>query len=485
MKKEKQGYITVYLALTLGIMISFVFTILEAVRIQTIRTEIESVMEIGLFSVFGEFHRELLEQFDLFYIDTTYGEGKPDIARSEEHLQYYINQNFNDDMKSGLLNYRDLTDLHCDNVSFEAYMRASDESGQVLKCQIVKYMQEKKKIAAIERSVKDLLKLQDSGKLSRDVEGEWNNANETVHNIVEERKKDFIDPETGEPMDIGIDNPSDHIKQTRMEGILGLAMPEGKEISSARISLSNYFSHRKALYGKGTLKRENSLLDKAMQKELLLEYLFEKCSYFNCEKDKSYLKYQIEYLLHGKNRDLKNLEKVLEDILHIREVMNITYLFSDGEKVKEANDLAWIISMVLFTPELQEAVKISILYAWNYAESVKDVRILMDGEKVPLSKNEESWNTPLSQLLTFKSNLGNYKKTGKGMDYKDYLSFFLQLKSEKQILYRFMDICEMDIRKTKGNSYFQMDGCIEAVKASASVSSGYGYGFQITRTNTY
>ena len=115
----------------------------------------------------------------------------------------------------------------------------------------------------------------------------------------------------------------------------------------------------------------------------------------------------------------------------------------------------------------------------------KDIRILLDGEKVPLLKNKASWNTPLSKLLTFRSDLGNYKKVNNGMNYKDYLRFFLQLKSEKEILYRFMDICEMDVRMTDGNSSFQMDGCIEAVKATANISSGYGYGYQITRSRNY
>lgn len=485
MKKEKQGYITVYLALILGILITFVFTLIEAVRIQTIRTETEGVMDIGLFSVFGEFHRELLEQFDLFYIDTTYGEGKPNIKRSEEHLQYYMNQNFENSIKSTFFKYRDLTDLHCDNVEFDAYMLASDEEGEVLKRQIVEYMQEKKKITEVERTVKELLNLKNSGKLSRDVEGEWSKANENVQNIVEERKKDFIDPETGEQMDVGIDNPSDYVKQKRLEGILGLAMPKGKRVSTASVSLSKYFSHRKAMKGKGTLKKDTDILDKVSQKLLLREYLLEKCGHFHQSTEKNYLKYQIEYLLHGKNSDLKNLKAVLEDILHIRQVLNIIYLFSDSEKVKEANDLAWIISLALFTPELQEAVKISILYAWSYAESVKDIRILIDGEKVPLFKNKTNWNTPLSQLLTFQSDLGSYKKVSNGMDYGDYLSYFLQLQSEKQLLYRFMDICEMDIRMTAGNDNFQMDGCIEAIKATANVSSGYGHGFQITRTSTY
>lgn len=485
MRKEKSGYITVYLALLLGVLLSFVFTILEAVRIQTIRTQTEGTMDIGLFSIFGEFHRELLEQYDLFAIDTTYGEGKPQIEKSEEHLQYYLNQNFDNERTGSLYNYRNLTKLHCDNVIFDAYMRISDEEGQVLKRQILEYMQEKKGINFIETGVEYLLGLQREGKLSRDVEGEWTSANETVHSMVEERKKDFIDEETGEPMDVGIDNPSDYVKQIQGQGILGLAMPRGKAISGTGISVGDYFSHRTKLKGTGTLGQSDNLIDKVTGEQLLREYLFEKCSFFQETKEKAFLKYQIEYLLHGKNSDLKNLEKVIKEILHIREVINITYLFSDSQKVKEADDLAWIVSLILFTPELKEAVKISILYAWSYAESVKDIRILLDGNKVPLSKSKGSWNTPLSQLIDFTSHLGNYKVTDEGMSYKDYLNFFLCLKSEKEILYRFMDVCEMDVRMTEGNHFFQMDGCIQAIKATANVSSGYGPGYKITRTFYY
>jgi len=485
MKKEKSGYITVYLALLLGVLLSFVFTILEAVRVQTIRTQTEGTMDVGLFSIFGEFHRELLEQYDIFAIDTTYGEGKPDICKSEEHLQYYLNQNFENDKKNSFYNFRDLTNLHCDNVDFEAYMRTSDEEGQVLKRQIVEYMQEKKGIAWVETGVEHLLKLQEQGKLSRDVEREWNSANETVHSMVEERKKEFIDEETGEPMDIDIDNPSDHVKQIQAQGILGLAMPQGKKVSGTTISSGNYFSHREKLRGTGTLVQSENLVDKVTGRKLLQEYLFEKCSSFQNTKEKALLKYQIEYLLHGKDSDLKNLEKVIKDILHIREVINITYLFSDTQKVKAADDLAWIVSLILFTPELKEAVKISILYAWSYAESVKDVRILLDGNKVPLSKSKESWNTPLSQLINFTSYLDEYKVADNGMSYKDYLNFFLHIKPEKEILYRFMDVCEMDIRMSEGNNFFQMDGCIQAVKATVNVSSGYGPGYKITRTFAY
>ena len=160
-------------------------------------------------------------------------------------------------------------------------------------------------------------------------------------------------------------------------------------------------------------------------------------------------------------------------------------MLSNQEKVSEADALAWMVSILLFSPEIKDAVKATILFAWSYAESVKDIRILLDGNKLPLLKTESTWNTSLSQLLLFTSCLDQYKKSEEGMIYEDYLRFFLSLKSEKELLYRFMDICEMDIRITEGNEFFQMDGCVSAVKAKANISSGYGNGYQITRTYSY
>lgn len=125
------------------------------------------------------------------------------------------------------------------------------------------------------------------------------------------------------------------------------------------------------------------------------------------------------------------------------------------------------------------------MFAWSYAESVKDIRILLDGNKVPVLKTEETWNTPLSKLVSFSSCLNEYKVIEEGICYEDYLRFFLYKQPEKELLRRFMDICEMDIRVTEGNEYFQMDGCVSGVKAKANVSSGYGNGYEITRTYRY
>ena len=140
---------------------------------------------------------------------------------------------------------------------------------------------------------------------------------------------------------------------------------------------------------------------------------------------------------------------------------------------------------MFLSPEIKDALKVTILFAWTYAESVKDVRILMDGHPLPLIKNKDGWNTPLSQLFAFTSYLGDYDVPNSGITYEDYVRYFMNIKPEKELLYRFMDLCEMDIRITDSNKYFQMDGCLWNVKAKANVSSGYGYGYQISRSYGY
>ena len=485
MNGKKNGYITLYLTLILGVMLSLVFVLIEGIRNKTIRTETESVMDIGLYSVFGEYHRQLLEQYDLFFIDTSYGEGKPDIKRSEEHLQFYMNENFRKDGIQNLMGFRDLTDLNCDNVEFENYILASDDQGKLLKTQIVDYMQNKNGLTITENLLTEFGILKRGNYTSIDISEQWNAADNNLNRLIRQKQVEMMDPETGESIPIGIDNPADHVKGIKAQGTLGLALPSGKEISSMVIHPEYYFSHREIMKGQGELNNEKTLVDQATEDLLLREYLMEKCASFLSQKENSLLKYQIEYLLAGKESDIANLEATVDDILRIREGINFTYLISDRGKVNEADALAWLVSALLFSPEIKDVVKMTILYAWSYAESIKDVRILLDGNKLPLLKTFATWNTPLSQLFMFSAYLGQYEASSTGMTYNDYLRFFLTLKSEKEILYRFMDICEMDIRITRRNEYFQMDGCVGAVRATANISSGYGPGYKITRTYTY
>ena len=80
----KSGYITVYLSLVTGILLSLLLTVMEGVRMHTIRTQTECVMDMAMDSALAEYHREMLEQYDLFFIDMSYGGRSPPRCRRRQ-----------------------------------------------------------------------------------------------------------------------------------------------------------------------------------------------------------------------------------------------------------------------------------------------------------------------------------------------------------------------------------------------------------------
>lgn len=478
MKKEVSAYLTVTLALMLGILLSLAFTLLDAVREEAIRTEIESAMELSLFSVFGEYHRKLLERYDIFAIDSGYESSFQGEELVAERLQYYLNENFT---HGGSKNGYDLTALQSEGSTVSEYCLLSDNEGQVMKQAILNYMKHKKGLGYVTDWIQDYGQLSSLEQNAYDVEGEWERTNQEIQQKLEERKETLEDDEEM-PL---LDHPADHVKEVKAEGTLSLALPSEKEVSSREINQSEYFTGRNIRTGTGVIPEDKTLLDAVTAKILMEQYIFEKAGYFSQEKDDSYLKYQIEYLLHGKEKDRENLEATLDRILLLREGINFTYLMSSSAKQSEADLMATLISIACLMPEIKEPVKLVILFAWSYAESIQDIRILLDGNKIPITKSDSTWNTPLSQLISFTLHLDNYNRNQEGMDYSDYLKFFITSKNEKELLFRFMDICEMDIRYITGNTSFCVDQCIVMLQASSGITSRYGGSYQITRSWYY
>ena len=224
----------------------------------------------------------------------------------------------------------------------------------------------------------------------------------------------------------------------------------------------------------------NSLVDQG----LLYAYILKKCGSFGKEKENSALAYEVEYILQQQTQDLENLKKTLQEILLLREAVNAAFLFGSSLKV-EAETAAGVIAILLGLPEIKDLAATVILFAWAYAESVKDVRILLRGDKIPLVKSEESWNTPFSQLLTYRSHLDSYRSSADGMSYQDYLGALLVCHGAKKAIAGLMDVMESDIRQTPGNSNFRLDGLIDGMQACIRVVSGYTGSYEITRRYEY
>ena len=99
-------------------------------------------------------------------------------------------------------------------------------------------------------------------------------------------------------------------------------------------------------------------------------------------------------------------------------------------------------------------------------------------------KTPESWKTDISLLSAPTTDLA-VDKEGPGLEYKDYLMLLMLLEDEHDKLFRTMDVMEMDIRKTEGNEYFRIDGCVDSLLTEVTVRSTDGYTCTMNRRYGY
>lgn len=472
----RRGYITVFLSLSLTLILSLVFTVIEGARISAIRMKFECVTDIGMNSVLAEYHRELLKQYDLLFVDTSYGGSHPEIANTEAHLRKYAQKNCRPEEGKGLFGSRDFLALDMGTVEIPEYSVASDDNGAVLKRQVTDYMGDYPLGAVLVKLGADVSLLQGAGIDTKDVDA-WRRQYEeeiVAIGLPEEETED------GETKEVPLNNPADAVNAMRSSGVLNLVLENPSAVSAVKVDVGDYISHRSARM-KGTGLCAEAVEAGGAPNDLVFQlYLFEKCGYYGAQMDKSLLKYQMEYILAGKNTDWQNLEEVAKKLLLWREVANMLYLLSDSAKMAEAEILAAALSAVLLMPALMEPVKYTILFAWAYVESLQDIKTLFGGGRVPIFKTAADWKTGINCLKNVRGSLTE-DSGGTGLNYKEYLQIMVFLQDAETRTERAMDIMEMDIRQTPGNARFRLDGCFDAYRAHLEMTSRFGYSYEMTR----
>ena len=238
---------------------------------------------------------------------------------------------------------------------------------------------------------------------------------------------------------------------------LKMVIEDTGKISRNRINLKNYISERKPNQGNIAEEKEN-ITESAINKVLFRMYLNEVCGSFIKNKDDSKLTYQLEYLIAGRDNDPDNLESVVNRLLLYR--TGIQYMLIQKNSVEKTaiKILSQVISLIILAPEAEEGIAQTIEVGLSSYRSVRDVKKLMEGAEIPFFDDEE-----------------------KTVGYADYLNILLYLTGTKNITERFMNIVEMDIRKTDGNERFMIDNCFDRFEAIVYVKSDYGYEYEIKR----
>lgn len=157
------------------------------------------------------------------------------------------------------------------------------------------------------------------------------------------------------------------------------------------------------------------------------------------------LDYEVEYILKGKTKDKDNLKKVCTDIKIIRFPINYNYILNKTSYRLAVKIAALVISGWTLNSAAVKATEYSLISAWALAESAIDLKTLLAGGRVPVFKDENSWNLGWTQLLAFWK--VKPKDSKKGMNYDDYLRYFLALKNNSSKVKNSMNIIEANTGK--------------------------------------
>jgi hypothetical protein len=126
---NKNAYLTVYLALVFGVVLSLLLTLIEGAAIGAARLQSEIVADLGLDSVFAEYNRELLDQYEMFFVDSSYGTVNGGVGMVESRLSDYMGYNLNPN-KGGIFNILGNTWLTLNNpyLEIEEISYATDDN---------------------------------------------------------------------------------------------------------------------------------------------------------------------------------------------------------------------------------------------------------------------------------------------------------------------------------------------------------------------
>lgn len=452
------GYLTVFLTLILTVMLSFGMTLIVSAGENTRRFAAECVTDIGMNSILAEYHRELLEQYNVFFTDISYGTQVIAYENMTEHLKNYINHNLQGDdlFMQGV--YGNLIHMELDNIAVNGALSACEEGGISLRRQAVDAIKQDVGITYLEKTGDWLATLQSSGIMDINLLEKQKEAEKKVVELTGKKMGTLFEKEEQE----------DNAVTFYEAGILNL-VADREELSSREIMLSQYASHR-VHFESGGLSVPESYADDFWDELFFHEYLMSYTGHYGEENSGSAyekkfgLEYETEYLLAGKAKDIDNLKAVAGQILAIRGGANLIALMQDEGKKQYVQILAFSMASLLGIPEAEEVLEELLKIIWAMAEALYDVTMLLQGGRIPVIKQPGEWHYSMENALNFVRPETGQTKITDGLSYEDYLRILLCFHGKEELTMRMADVMEMNIRNTPGNENFCMDGCFEAFR---------------------
>ena len=293
------------------------------------------------------------------------------------------------------------------------------------------------------------------------------------------------------------------VEQLYQEGMLGLLVPDGHQISEKLASTAELPSHTES-YEEGA--GSGSMVDHVLVNEYCGMFFSQFCSgaeqknisekrekrnglsktgtdpgettgdgtkpEIQLETQAQVLDYEIEYLLFGNASDRENLSDAVHQLLAVRSGLNLIHILSDSGKREQARALAAVITGAGSITPLILVTTFFVMSVWALGEALMDVKGLLAGKKVVLLKTSEDWTLDVENLLVLGRD-GTLEAGGgeRGLSYLSWLKILLFVEPAVRQEYRIMDVIQLNLGQ--GKSGFRMRNGVYQVHMSGNVCGKY------------
>lgn len=433
--RQLKASITVFLSLTIIMVMSLVLSLVEVVHFYTVKKFTEHVSKIGTESSFGDFCRPLFDDYGIMAVDTGYCNSTMDMDKFENRITEYLDSNLNPKGASYIrANVKDVNVLE--------YGLLTDSGGAAFIKEAAKevgYLLPESVFGDVMRSNKgEISDFNDQSEVDDMLIGsknELNNINRTDL-VTEEKVESTLSP-TDEQLLKQNGNPIDSALEWKSKSVLEYVIEDMGKVSQERLIDANIPS--KEVFSSNSKK---TVRVSAVEKALYMQYLKTYFSYYGNENNHSGLKYEWEYVINAKPTDIENLEATINKLILIREATNFAFLTKDAGKQAEALSIATAICAGIAMPTLIEPVKWGIIAAWAYLESVLDVRLLLSGGRIAPIKTAADWTSNILLFPNYLSPSVKAKENVNGLSYTDYLMELSIILSQNKLGLRSLDVVE-------------------------------------------
>ncbi len=440
MIRDERGSMTEFLSMLFLVFLLLISVCMEGIYLYVGRGKAMGACMAGLSHTRGNYQKELEKRYHIYALDPRY--------------QKKMAGDFQEKIKESLEESKDSFTFQVGASQASKFINLTEQRGEVLKYQIGQLMKYEAGTDIMKFWKSKLTDVQKMGENVSEVQDQMKKSEIQAEQQKKEEKDALKHKEEASAAKTKGKDPRKGLMSMLREGSVSLVMGDQKvsdqkirivygKRDTTKTKLWNFMSRKETDRQMQEVKQVSSGTRLTTELPSILYSL----KYFHNltdEKDKEGLRYEVEYLIAGKDTEKECLGIVFWKMIGLRFLTNLSYVYQNPTKEKEAALLAASILGVTGIPPLISLAKNLLLAALAYGESIMDVRNLAEGKKVPFQKNASTWQMEFSGLATL---TGRQKTVQQGMDYEDYLFLLLIMQRDKtQRYFRMLDVMEQNIR---------------------------------------